>query len=216
MAAAVAQGQIEAARVTAAYLSAFLATETGKRQRPPALDPRQFAGFSRDGRPLTDSLRSPLIGTLAALKKGRSPAESLRIGLNRATRMVGVDYDHAHRTALLSAIDSDERFDGWRRVTGGTCAACAAKAGTLETGLRFQVHAGCLCVSEPSVVGVADRIARHTGAQIFAAKSRAEQDEMLGPENAERVRRGEITLEDLSGESEMARGQNFITQTSAT
>ena len=216
MAATLAQGQIEAIRVSAAYLTAFLSAETGKRQRGPAINPREYAGLSRDGRPLTDSLRSPLIGTLAALKDGRSVAESLRVGLVRATRMVGVDYDHAHRTALLSAIESDDRFEGWKRVTGGTCAACAAKAGTLETGLRFQVHAGCQCVSEPSVVGVTDRIARPTGSAIFAAKSRAEQDEMVGPENAERLRNGELTLQDLSGESEMAVGENFITQVPAT
>ena len=126
--------------------------------------------------------------------------------------MVGVDYDHAHRTALLSGIESDDRFSGWRRVTGGTCAACAAKAGTLETGLRFQVHAGCQCVSEPAVSGVVETIARPTGAAIFNAKSQPEQDEMLGPEAAELVRRGELTLQDLAGESEMETGDDFLTQ----
>lgn len=212
MATTVAQGQTEAIRVTAAYLAAFLATETGRRSSPPSIDPREFAGRSSDGRPLSEALRSPLIGTLGALKQGLGSAEALRIGLNRATRLVGVDYDQAHRTALLSAIDSDDRFEGWHRVTGGTCAACASKAGTLESGIHFQVHAGCKCVSEPAVAGTTNRFPRPTGIEIFTAYTREQQDEMLGPEAAEKVRSGDIQLADLVEESEMETSDNWITQ----
>lgn len=53
---------------------------------------------------------------------------------------------------------------------------------------------------------------RLTGRQIFQAKSQSEQDEMLGPEAANAVRSGLIQLDDLKGESELAEGENFITQ----
>lgn len=151
MAAALTQAQVEAVRLSSAYLGAFLTTETGRRTEPPALDSRAYAGKSFDGRPLTESLRSPLVGVLAALKEGLGASDSLANGLVRATRMVGVDYDHAHRTALLEAIAEDPRFDGWNRSLAGTCGACAAVAAGLNHGIEFQVHPGCKCVSQPTV-----------------------------------------------------------------
>jgi hypothetical protein len=51
-----------------------------------------------------------------------------------------------------------------------------------------------------------------TGQEIFDSKSKAEQDEMLGPEAAERVRSGEAQLADLVAESPQATADDFITQ----
>lgn len=150
MAAALTQAQAEAVRVSAAYLTAFLTSETGKRNTV-SIDSRNYAGKSRDGRPLSESLRSPLIGTLKGLKDGLGASESLSVGLNRAVRMVGVDYDNAHHTALLETIASDDRFDGWQRSLSGTCGACAAVAAGLNHGVEFPVHPGCKCVSQPTV-----------------------------------------------------------------
>jgi hypothetical protein len=207
------QAQKASLRLTSAYLAAFHASETGKPLRAVQIDTMAYSGSTADGQPLDEGMRSPLIGYLAALKQGKSEDEARRIGVNRATRQVGINLDHAHRTALLATIKADDRFGGWTRVTGGTCAACAAKAGTVEDGLRFQVHAGCKCVSEPLVSGVTNRFPRPTGAAIFNAKDRAEQDEMLGPEAAEKVRRGELTLADLAGESPMdSDAPDWITQ----
>lgn len=224
MAASVAQAQLAAVRATGAYLSLYLSSETGKRQRGPQIDARAYAGLSRDGRPLTESLRSPLIGVRFGLKEvyratgremevtpkqarswlqggthagfdkqralrlaqkmrsgewdsTRAPIriartgfvldgqhrlqaivglgrpitlsvatnlpDPLREGASRAARMVGVDFDHAHRTALLAAIDADERIDGWQRALRGTCGACAGIATGPSGGLRFEVHPGC-------------------------------------------------------------------------
>src|SRR5688572_23308247 len=72
----VAQAQTEAVRATGGYLSAFVTLETGRRARI-TLDSRQYAGLSRDGRPLTEALTSPLIGTLAKLKQGDAPEQAL-------------------------------------------------------------------------------------------------------------------------------------------
>lgn len=209
MAASVAQAQLAAVRATGAYLTAFLSSETGKRQRGPQIDSRAYAGLSRDGRPLTESLRSPLIGVLAALKEGKSSEEAL--SPTRATRMVGDDFDHAHRSALLAAIDSDERFDGWERAVRGTCGACAGVAIGPSGGLSFPVHPNCGCVSEPRVRGVTHISPRLTGAEIFAAKSAVEQDEMLGPDAAARVRDG-LPLSELVETSPLKTAEDFITQ----
>lgn len=208
MAASVAQAQLAAVRATAAYLSAYLSSETGNRQRGPAVDARAVPGLSRDGRPLTESLRSPLVGTLAALKDGKAVDEALTIGLNRAVRMVGVDYDAAHRTALSEAIKSDDRFDGSERSTRGTCGACAAFSGTPT----MTIHAGCLCVEQPRVAGVPNRFPLPTGAAIFAAKTAVEQDEMLGPQAADAVRRGKVEITDLVEVSRLETADDFITQ----
>lgn len=212
MAAALAQGQVEAVRLTSAYLGAFLTLETGKRVAPPVIDPSAYAGLSRDGRPLSESLQSPLIGVLAALKDGKTPEEAIKYGRDRATRMVGVDYDNAHRTALMHVINEDDRFDGWSRSLAGTCGACASVASGVNHALYFEVHPGCQCVASPVVKGVVSTVAVLTGVEIFNQKTPAEQDEMLGPEAASLVREGTITLDDLRGESELESEPNFITQ----
>jgi hypothetical protein len=155
MAAATQQAQKDAVGATGAYLSAFLTSEVGHRTRGPILDTRRYSGLSRDGRPLTEALRSPMIGVRLKLKEGATPQEALAYGLNRAKRMVSVDYDHAHRTALLDGLAADERFAGWQRAVTGTCGACAGDiAVEVSTNLPstpLQVHPNCQCVTEPVV-----------------------------------------------------------------
>jgi hypothetical protein len=211
MGAVVAQAQGEAVRAAAGYLSAFVRLETG-RLSSIVIDSRQYAGRSRDGRPLTEAYASPLIGTRWMLKQGAEPAEALTYGLQRATRMVSVDFDEAHITALLEAIDRDDRFDGWQRAVRGTCGACLATATGPSGGLKWPRHPNCQCVCEPRLRGVKDRFARPTGAQIFAAKTKAEQDEALGPEAADKVRSGAIELSDLVAVSPIATADDFLTQ----
>lgn len=212
MAALLTRSQITAVRATSGYLAAFLALELGTPTRGPSIDSETYSGLSRDGRPLTESLRSPLIGTFRKLKEGEPPESALSYGLNRATRMVGMDFDQSHRSALLQTIDADERFDGWNRAIRGGCGACTAKAQGLSHDLWFPVHPGCQCVAEPNVKDVPDNFPRPTGQQLFENSSTQEQNEMLGPEIADLVRKGEIELGDLVEVTPMAQGDNFITQ----
>lgn len=202
MAVVVERAQVEALRVTAGYLSAFLTLELGKRTRGPEILSRSKAGFSADGQTLAKGLESPRIGVLRRLKEGSGPAEALKYGLDRAMRQVGMDFDHAHRIALLEAIDGDERFSGWQRATAGTCGACLAVASHVHHGLWFPVHPGCHCVSEPVVSGVEDRYPRPTGSQLFAAKSEAEKNEAVGPTAAALLAEGRIELSELASYEE--------------
>jgi GNAT superfamily N-acetyltransferase len=155
MAAATQQAQKDAVGATGAYLSAFLTSEVGQRTRGPILDTRRYSGLSRDGRPLRDALRSPMIGVRAKLAEGSSPQDALAYGLNRAKRMVSVDYDHAHRTALLDGLAADERFAGWQRAVTGTCGACAGdiavEVSTNLPSIPLRVHPNCQCVTQPTV-----------------------------------------------------------------
>jgi hypothetical protein len=207
----VSRAQTEAARASAGYLSAFASLEL---RRPVRLqiDSAAYAGVSRDGRPLKDALRSPLIGVRARLKEGATSQEALGYGLQRAIRMVSVDFDEAHITALLEAIDRDDRFDGWQRAVRGTCGACLGAATGPSGGLKWSRHPNCQCVCEPRVRGVPDRFPRLTGAELFASKTKAEQDEALGPEAAEKVRSGAIELSDLVAVSPLATADDFLTQ----
>ena len=156
MAGTVTQAQADAVRAASGYLNAFVRLETGRnrldrRTANVTLNSRAYAGVSRDGRPLAEALVSPLIGVKAKLKEGATPEEALAYGLQRGTRMVSVDFDHAHRSALLEAIQADERFQGWQRAVRGTCAACLAVATGPNDSTHFEVHPSCQCVSEPVV-----------------------------------------------------------------
>jgi hypothetical protein len=152
-----------------------------------------------------------LIGVRVALKDGKPPSEALAIGLQRAQRMVGVDLDNAHQTALTDTIAADDRFTGWERATAGTCGACMALSGT--SGTRFEVHPGCLCVAAPTVKGVANAVPIATGIELFTRLSTAEQDERFGPEKAEALRTGEMDFKGLVQRSRLATDQqNFITE----
>jgi hypothetical protein len=201
--------QRQAIRLTAGYLGAYLRSETG-RGTAPAIDSRQYAGLSRDGRPLNEALLSPLIGVRAKLKAGEPPNVALAYGLQRATRTVGFEATQAARDALIDAIAADERFEGFQRNVAGTCAACMALSGT--SGPRFEVHPSCQCVPQPTVRGAADRFPLPTGASLFGALPRAEQDSAIGSEAAAAVREG-ADLKDFVGHSRLhSDTPDFITQ----
>ena len=146
-----AQAQREAVRATIGYLSAYLRSEGGS-GGPIRIPVDEYVGKSRNGRPLAEALETAPIGAKAALKEGKELPDALQVGLTRARLAVGMDTMQAARRATLEAIRDDPRFVGWRRALRGTCGACAAVASdTVNNSVRFEVHNGCQCVSEPVV-----------------------------------------------------------------
>lgn len=201
--------QNTALRLTGAYLAAFYRLETGKPARSLFIDTRAYSGRAADGQPLARGLRSPRTGYFAALNRGKTLEEATRIGVERAKRQVGMNYDAAHRKALSETIKADERFSGSQRSVRGTCGACAAFSGTPH----MLIHPGCQCVEMPIVAGVESTIALPTGTEIFNSKTPEEQDAMVGPEAADRLRRGEIRMDDLVERSRLdSSADDFITQ----
>lgn len=53
---------------------------------------------------------------------------------------------------------------------------------------------------------------RLTGQEIFDAKTKAQQDEMVGPEAAELIRNGDITIHDLYSHSRLENRPDYLTQ----
>lgn len=213
---ALAQAQTEAVRVSTAYLTAYLTSELGQRTRGPAINSGSYAGFSRDGRLVSESLVSPIVGVLKSLKDGQTPAQALSAGLTRAQRMVETDLMHAARESLREGLEKDPRIEGWQRSVRGSCGAClgdvAVEVSVQLPSLPLHIHPNCQCVTQPVVTGVPNRFPLATGAERFARMSKEEQDEGLGPEAAEKVRTGELALQDLVGESHLETADDFITQ----
>jgi hypothetical protein len=207
MAQAVSRAQLEGVRLSAGFLAAYLRSESG-RGTVPAIDSTRYVGRSRDGRPLDEALRSPIIGVLAALKDGKAPQEALNLGLVRARRSVSFEALQTPRDALLDAIAKDPRTDGFQRQVAGTCGACMALSGEPN----MEVHPGCQCLPVPRVVGAVAVVAIPTGIELFRSLSRQQQDETIGAEAAELVRGG-ASLDDFVAHSKTDSDQPaWITQ----
>lgn len=195
--------------LTSLYLAGYLSSELGRREAAPGLN--DYAGQDPFGRPLERALTPPVMTIKLAIGNAVDRQRAVVMGRERALRIANEATIHAPRQALLEAIDADPRMDGYRRVTTGTCAACASLAGRLLHGIRFEVHANCQCVSAPNVLGVPETIKWPTGMEIFAAKTEEEQDAEYGPERAQLIRSG-VPLEDLIVRDELALGGTVITE----
>jgi len=199
-------------RLTTAYLTAFITSET--RTRPRLKPVESVAGTSRDGRPLREAWQSPPITAKVAISEGKSVAEATEAARTDALRRVNLDTYHGARgtmTALLAAVTA---ITGYSRVTGGDpCGACLGLAdGTvLPTDEAFELHANCDCVAEPVLMDVPNRVQRPTGQEIFNELSRKKQVELLGEEAAEAVRGG-VPLSSLVGHAHMDAEADWITQ----
>jgi hypothetical protein len=200
-------------RLSAAYLSAYLTSELGRRVSP-SQDATAAAGVARDGRPLVEALTPSLFTVKQAIGDGRPVAEALAVGGARAFRTVGEEAIAPGREGLANGIEADGRIVGWRRVTGGGCGAClAAATGAIQADDEvLEVHPACQCSKEPVVAGVPDHVERPTGHQIFEGMSSTEQDQLLGPDKATLIRSGAVPFHDLIEKQEQAVLPTVITE----
>jgi hypothetical protein len=199
-------------RLSLAYLTAFLTSETGR--RVPTPDVAVVAGQARDGRPLADALVPPLFTVKQQIGAGHEMAAALTMGLNRALRTASEEAIAPARASLSDGMRAEGRVIGWRRVTGGGCGACiAAATGAIHADDEaLEVHPACQCSTEPVVADVPDRVQRPTGPQIFEGMSAQEQDQLLGSEKAELIRSGVAALQDLIQRDHMAVIDDGITE----
>lgn len=207
----VTQAQRQNQRLTQAYLTAFITSETGRRPKLPSVDP--VAGRSRDGRDLREAWTSPPIKAKIAISEGRTAEEASAVASSAAIDLVNVDTYHGARGPAAALLAAAPFVTGYRRVTvGQTCGAClgAADGSVLPITASFQIHAHCDCVAEPAIRGLPTR--RPTGQQIFDDLNPGAQDQMVGARAAAAIRDGQIGLKDLVGESPMVTEANWITQ----
>jgi hypothetical protein len=212
--AAVEQAQRAGINLTAAYLAAFIGSETGQRATElPTIHADRFAGVAEDGQPLEVPLSKTLIGVKAALKDGKAPAEALQEQAARALRLSSSAVMSAPRAALADQIATHPQITGWKRVTSGGCGAClAAAAHGYSAHEHLKVHPHCHCTQEPVIRDVADTAKRPSGPEVFAAMSRKEQDMSLGPDTAQLMREGRVTWGELIASNPMVVGPDVITQ----
>ncbi len=190
--------QREAARLSSAYLASFIASELGEPERPPALSVWEK---TFNGNPLREGLRSAVINAKGLIKDGEDPRTATRNSKAILVSDVGLFIDTAARESLRGGMEMEPRIEGWQRSITGTCGACAGDV-AVETSVELPsvpllVHPNCQCVTVPVITGAPNRFPLLTGMEAFARKDPIKQDEMLGPEAAEKVRQGEATLKDF-------------------
>jgi hypothetical protein len=203
-------------RLTAGYLSAFIASELGRpgANELPTIDEAHFAGLAEDGQALAVPLGKTLIGVKAALKDGKTPVEALGEQGTRAVRLASSAVMAAPRAALADQIATHPMLTGWQRVTHGGCGAClAAAARGYDRHEPMHVHAHCHCTAEPIVRDVTNAAPRLTGPEIFhRVMTPAQQDAALGPATAQLARQGRLAWPDLIKTAPMEVGADWITQ----
>ena len=152
LAVSVAAMQREAAQLSAGYLGAFIASETGSKIPLPTV--QSLAGQAPNGANLRAVLDTPLIGVKIDIGEGMTPELALQKGGSRLVRLVGAATDQSAREALRVAMDEADEVEGYQRAVKGTCGACAGMAdgSTLPAGTELEIHPDCQCVSEPKVV----------------------------------------------------------------
>lgn len=186
------RAQTAAVRLTAAYLTAYLSSELGRRQRTVSIPSKNYVGRSYGDLPLDEALQKPLISLLVA--NGKGEPDPMGTGLKALRANIDLNVKHAGRKALQDATEADVRISGRQRAVAGTCAACEALSGST---IRFEVHPGCECVEAPVVRDVPDRFPIPTGLSLFMAKTKPEQDAAVGIDAADKIRNGEADLTDF-------------------
>lgn len=208
------QAQRAGVRLTAAYLSSFIASELGRRAvELPVIDETGLVGLAADGRPITEALAPTAITVKTALADGKPASDALQEGARRATRLAASAVTAAPRAALEAQIQTHPLITGWRRVTHGGCGAClAAAAHGYDRHQPLRVHDHCHCTAEPVIRGVPDSAPRATGPEIFHRMTAEQQDAALGANAAKLVRQGAIAWPDLIAPVPMTIGPDGITQ----
>jgi hypothetical protein len=189
------RAQATGARLSAAYLGAFVQTELGRPHRV-SVSSADYASKSLGGADLRPTLDTVRVAILQAIRKGET--DPLGTGRSTLKGLVDLDVKAASRAALTDLMAKDPNVDEWRRSVTGTCAAClGSDTGNLPAGTPLNVHPNCECVAEPVVNGVTQVIVQATGADRFASLSPQEQDAAIGADAAKLVREGEATLRDF-------------------
>lgn len=123
--------------------SAFLARRLGL--PPLGIDPSQVV--IRNGITPAEIYRRPFVNVWSDLKQGKSFADAVRSGRDRAVSSVQMDAQLAMRQTLVTAASREPLILGYRRVPdAGACAFCVLIAGQrYTTDQLMPVHNHCGC-----------------------------------------------------------------------
>lgn len=189
--AAVVAGQTQAAASGLAYVPAVLA-EQGVDPTPVAtIDPQRFAGGNSDGEPAEYLLGAAPVKAKETMKVAQSSAAAWLAGGEFLTTITLDLVRDANRDATAAGMGVRPDVEGWvRQLNPPSCKACLLLAGKwFRWNQGFQRHPKCDCRHVPG------RKASLEGAAVdpyayFHGLSKAEQDRMFGPTDAQAVRDG--------------------------
>lgn len=140
-----------AAAAALSYMSAYVAAATGIPSRPTDLKVADF--INPRGTPLIDVLQRPIVTMRTALSEGKSLADALSTGGDRAAQIGATDPMLSARAASSSAMKADPHIVGYRRVPdGGACKFCV-----LVSTQRYHdddlmaIHVNCGCTVAPII-----------------------------------------------------------------
>lgn len=187
-------GQRDAARLTAAYLPAYLAA-AGLTSSADPLDVDRYVGLGPFGRTLSAAIATAPRAMLWRLAHGVGRRLALATGVAEARRAARSSIMGAARASQADLMADEPAVTGWRRVTSPRpCGGClsAADGRTVTDRQPMPIHDSCRCTAEAVLLDQAERFARPTGQQLFDRLTRAEQDELFtgrgGAEKAAVVR----------------------------
>lgn len=111
--------------------------------------------------------------------------------------------------AIMALVDGNQPAE----IAAAGIAAIVGE-GNARTHIDFVVVARTgTCDVDPSTeYPLPEPVTRADGQQIFEAKTKAQQDEMVGPEAAELIRNGDITIHDLYSHSRLENRPDYLTQ----
>lgn len=206
-------GQRQAATYSDALLKGFIRLEAGREEEitEPVED---NAGFTTDGRRLTEVLSAIPAKVFLAIKLGRSTQDALAFGRFAASRTAVTEVMDAASQELAHQMKESPSVAGWRWKSRGTCGACLAMdSGEVRSVAQpLNRHPYCQCVAEPVVRGVRERVKRETGHERFEAFPETKQDDLLG-KKALLLRAGAIAWDDLVSKDTSAEWHPVLVET---
>lgn len=149
-----------------------------------------LAGVASDGRPLESLLAQPLVSTISAQAAGATLDQSMRIGEDRLTRIVGTQVADAGRVAESVATTVRPRLGYVRMVVPPACSRCIILAGKFyRWNDGFQRHPNCDCRHIPADEDTADEVTTDPR-KLFDSMTREEQDRRFTKDGAQAIRDG--------------------------
>ena len=192
LAAAVTNGQIEAATLGASYGASTIAAQGFYTPPDDWVVPRSFAGVSPNGFPVDQALQSTAPRALKQIAQGVPLDDVMRSGLVMAGALAQTMVLEAGRSA--AGVDTFVRKSvGYTRmVNPGACDRCILLAGRFyRNNEGFLRHPNCACIHVPT----SRQAARDEGLiddpyELFNSLSEAEQDARFTKAGAQAIRDG--------------------------
>lgn len=182
--------QFDAAVLGSRMVPDALAEQKVNTQPEARFEPGSLVGWASDGRPLESLLATPAGVTLDALNDGLPPADALERGQAGVERIARTQITDAGRVAAGVEIAVRPRTGWVRMLTPPSCERCLVLAGRFyRWSDGFDRHPNDDCVSIPSSEDRSGDLRTNPDAYLKSL-STAEQDRLLGKDNAQAWRDG--------------------------